>query len=154
MKWHLLTVNDRPPPWAADAYADYAKRLPREYAWRLRELPPNKRHDHADARKREEGERLLAAMPDGAWLVLLDERGHLWTTAQLAKQQAAWSEKPQNIAFVIGGPDGVSDTVKARADDTWALSPLTLPHALARVLLAEQLYRAWSLRHGHPYHRA
>ncbi len=154
MKWQLFSVNDRPPPWASDAYTDYAKRLPREYAWHLREFPPNKRHRDANTRKREEGERLLAACPSGAWTVLLDERGTLWTTAQLAERQAAWATQPHAVVWLIGGPDGVSEAVKSVANECWSLSPLTLPHALVRVLVAEQLYRAWSVRHHHPYHRA
>ena len=108
----------------------------------------------AEVARREEGLRLLAALPKGAQLVALDERGTAWSTAQLARELAGWLGEGRDLALLIGGPEGLDEACRARADRLWSLSPLTFPHPLVRVILAEQLYRAWSLLGGHPYHRA
>jgi len=100
-----------------------------------------------------EASRLESALPKGVRRVVLDERGTRWTTAQLAERMSFWMADGRDVAFLIGGPDGLDPALKASADETWRLSDLTLPHALARVLMVEALYRAWSLRSGHPYHR-
>ena len=102
---------------------------------------------------REEGEKLLTAIPDSAWVVALDEHGKQWDSKGLADQLEKWANHSSQVAMLIGGADGLDKACLDRADQTWSLSPLTLPHALVRVVVAEQIYRAWSLNNNHPYHR-
>jgi 23S rRNA (pseudouridine1915-N3)-methyltransferase len=156
MEIHLLAVGTRMPAWVESGFADYAQRLPRELKLLLTEIPLAQRGKNADlARaKQQEGERLLARVPRGARLIALDERGESWTSAELARQLQSWMESGQAAALLVGGPDGHADEVLQRARQRWSLSRLTLPHALVRVLVAEQIYRAWSLLAHHPYHRA
>lgn len=156
MKIHLLAVGARMPDWVKAGYAEFAGRLPRECALSLSEIPAGKRVRNADVARivRDEGERLLAAVPAGSQVIALDERGQAWSTAELAERLAGWLQDGRDVSLLIGGPDGLDPACRARADLEWSLSRLTLPHALARVLVAEQLYRAWSLLHHHPYHRA
>lgn len=156
MHLRLLAVGERQPAWVDDAVAFYARRLPREWRFRIDTVATAKRHrnDPPARAKEAEGDLLLARLADGERVVLLDERGTAFGTESLAGRLAGWQADGQDIAFVIGGPDGVPDAVRQRADLCWSLSPLTLPHGLARVLLVEQLYRAWSLGAGHPYHRS
>ncbi len=156
MKIHLLAVGARMPGWVKAGYAEYAGRLPRECALNLVEIPAGKRGSNADVARavRAEGERLLAAIPAGSCPVALDERGQEWSTAQLAERLAGWLRDGRDLSLLVGGPDGLDSPCRARAEWLWSLSRLTLPHPLVRVLVAEQLYRAWSLLHNHPYHRA
>ena len=156
MKIHLLAVGTRMPSWVKAGYEEYAGRLPRECALNLVEIPPGKRGANSDLARlvRAEGERLLAAIPAGSQGVALDERGQEWSTAQLAEQLAGWLREGHDLSLLVGGPDGLDPACHARAGRLWALSRLTLPHPLVRVVVAEQLYRAWSLLHHHPYHRA
>lgn len=156
MKIHLLAVGTRMPSWVKAGYEEYAGRLPRECALHLVEIPPGKRGANSDLARlvRAEGERLLAAVPAGSQVVALDERGQEWSTAQLAEQLAGWLREGHDLSLLVGGPDGLDPACHARAGRSWALSRLTLPHPLVRVVLAEQLYRAWSLLLHHPYHRA
>ncbi len=155
MKIHLLTVGARMPDWVKAGYAEYADRLPRECALSLYEIPAGKRGRNADVARivREEGERLRAAIPSGSRTIALDERGQEWSTVELAERLAGWLGDGRDVSLLIGGPDGLDAGCRARADLEWSLSRLTLPHGLARVLVAEQIYRAWSLLHNHPYHR-
>ena len=142
------------PAWVDSAYADYAKRLPRDYALEIVELKPEPR-DRGKAMEQmlaAEGVRLRAACT-GCRVVALDERGSGWTTRQLADRLAHWRDEAIDPAFVIGSADGLDPTFKREADDRLAVSALTLPHALVRVILAEQIYRAVALATGHPYHR-
>ena len=142
------------PAWVSDGYAEYAKRLPREYDVAVVELKPAAR----DAGKTTtqilaaEGLRIRAACT-GCTVVALDERGTAWTTRQFASRIEGWRDAAQDIAFVIGSADGLEESLKASAEARFSLSALTLPHGLARVILAEQLYRAVSVLTGHPYHR-
>ena len=156
MRIALIAVGDKPPSWVRDGYADYAKRLPHPHAPALVEIPPGARGATRDPVRAiaDEGARVIAALPKNAFVVLLDERGSSWSTAELAKQTEAWERGGRDVALLIGGADGHAPEVSARADSRWSLSPLTLPHMLVRLLVIEQLYRAWSLRKGHPYHRA
>lgn len=156
MKIHLLAVGARMPDWVKAAYAEYAERLPRECALRLLELPAGKRGHNADVARiiRDEGERLVAAIPAGSSVIALDERGQEWSTAQLAERLTEWLREGRDLSLLVGGPDGLDPACRARAGQLWSLSRLTLPHPLVRVIVAEQLYRAWSLLHHHPYHRA
>ena len=155
MKIHLLAVGARMPDWVKAGYAEYADRLPRECALSLYEIPAGKRGRNADVARvvREEGERLRAAIPSGSRTITLDERGQEWSTVELAERLAGWLRGGRDVSLLIGGPDGLDAGCRARADLEWSLSRLTLPHGLARVLVAEQIYRAWSLLHNHPYHR-
>ncbi len=155
MRIRLLAVSGRPPHWAEMAFADYAKRLPPALGLEAPRIALARGHDRDPARAvAAEGERLLAAIAAKDTVVALDERGERWTTAGFARRLRDWQVAGADIALLVGGPDGLAATCLARADMRWSLSPLTLPHALVRVLVAEQIYRAVSLNAGHPYHRA
>lgn len=156
MKLAILAVGHRMPAWVNDAFGEYAKRMPREMPLQLKELKPAQRSSAAGDIARwlqAEAERITAALPQDALRVVLDERGSSFPTRTLADHLERWRSDGRDVAFIIGGADGLDDTVKSRADLRWSLSPLTLPHGLVRVVLAEQLYRASSLLSGHPYHR-
>ena len=155
MQITLIAIGHKIPAWAQTATDDYLGRLPAD--WRVTVKTPRAVDNTSAPIERVltlEGERVLAAMPSGATLVALDERGKDMTTAAVAQQLAHWRDDGASPAFVIGGANGLAPEVKLQARLLLRLSSLTLPHALARVLLAEQLYRAWSLLAGHPYHRA
>ena len=156
MQIHLIAVGQRMPDWVSTAYQDFAKRLPKEYSLKLVELAAGKRGKNADIARAiaDEGKRMLDALPKGCLVIALDEHGRAWSTKELAAQLSDWSLGGRDVALLIGGADGLAAEVKQRADMNWSLSNLTLPHALVRVVLAEQLYRAWSLLTNHPYHRA
>lgn len=156
MKLRLLAVGTRMPAWVEAGFADYSRRLPPEYGFTLTEIAVTPRGKNPDiARlKRDEGEKILKALPRDGRLVTLDERGGQWTTEQLAQRLQRWQQDGRDVTLAIGGPDGHAPEVLARAEESWGLSKLVLPHALVRVLVAEALYRAWSLNANHPYHRA
>ena len=156
MKIHLLAVGVRMPDWVKAGYAEYAGRLPRECSLNLVEISAGKRGGHADIARlvRAEGERLLAAVPSGSRIIALDERGREWSTVELAERLAGWLQEGRDLSLLVGGPDGLDAVCRQRAEQLWSLSRLTLPHPLVRVVVAEQLYRAWSLLNHHPYHRA
>jgi 23S rRNA (pseudouridine1915-N3)-methyltransferase len=155
MRISVLAVAQRPPAWAESAAADYLARFPADFAVTCRDIKPEPRQGQPVERsKAAEAQRLRAALPAGAVCVALDERGRDWTSVQLADALRRWRDDAQPVAFVIGGADGLDDSFKRDAQVLLRLSSLTLPHALARVLLLEQLYRAWSLLANHPYHRA
>ena len=155
MHIRLLAVGDRQPPWVDEAFDQYAARFPRDWKFRLEVIPTVRRqkNDRSQKAKQAEGDLILAKLNAGEQVVLLDERGRQLDSKALARKVADWQSDGRDLCFVIGGPDGVPESCRARADFTWSLSSLTLPHGLARVLLAEQLYRAHSLQTGHPYHR-
>jgi len=156
MHLKVFAVGQRPPAWAAEAWSEYQRRLPAALGLELREVPLAHRGKNADLdrARRQEGEQLLSALPDGARIVALDIGGQHWTTDELASRLADWMAGGRDTCFLIGGPDGLSAPCLARAEARWSLGPLTLPHQLVRVILAEQLYRAWSILNHHPYHRA
>jgi len=155
VKLLLIAVGKRPPPWVTQAFDDYARRLPREHPLDVVELPPARdRQQSPAAQRRDEGRRLLERIPADAWVVALDERGRQLDSKGLSRRFEAWRELGRDLVLLIGGAEGLDDAVRERADEVLALSELTLPHTLARVLLVEQLYRAWTLMSGHPYHRA
>lgn len=143
------------PAWVVAGFNEYAKRLPHACRLRLVEIAPAKRGRHPDVERmrREEGDRLLTAVPRAARVIALEVDGTSWRTEQLADRLRDWLQDGRDLALMVGGPDGLSAACRERAELCWSLSPLTLPHPLVRVLLAEQLYRAWSLVRGHPYHR-
>jgi 23S rRNA (pseudouridine1915-N3)-methyltransferase len=155
MKLHLIAVGHKMPGWINAGYEDYTRRMPPDLPLTLTEIKPGHRvagEDGARARQLE-ADRILAALPTGSVPVVLDERGAQVTTRELASWLTGWMNEGVSPAFVIGGADGLDDSVKARAAKLLGLSKLTLPHALARVMLAEQLYRAACIIKGHPYHR-
>ena len=143
------------PAWIQDGYQEYVRRMPPEIRVELVELKPEERSSGKTTEKAKalEGERILSAVPEGSELIALDEKGRAVTTQGLSVMLNGWMRDGSNPAFVIGGADGLSEEVRQRAGKLVSLSPLTLPHALVRVLLAEQLYRAWSILARHPYHR-
>ena len=156
MRIHLLCVGRRMPAWVEAGYADYARRLAGECSLNLVEIEPGHRGKGVspEPARREEGERLLKALPKGALVIALDERGDAWDTARLATELSGWFAGGREPALLVGGADGLTAECLQRAERRWSLSALTFPHPLVRVILAEQLYRAWTLVKGHPYHRA
>jgi 23S rRNA (pseudouridine1915-N3)-methyltransferase len=156
MKLHIIAVGHKMPGWIAQGFDEYAKRMPPELRIELREIKPEQRSPgrSADSVMAAERTRMEAALPKGARIVALDEHGRDWTTVQLADALPRWQQDGRDVAFLIGGADGLDPAIKSRADLMLRLSSLTLPHAMVRVLLAEQLYRAWSITQNHPYHRA
>lgn len=156
MRIHLLAVGRRMPAWVTAGYAEFARRMPPECRIMLKEIEPGRRGKSDDATRAmaEEGARMLAALPKAARVIALDERGQIWSSADLSRRLQAWMQDGRDVALLIGGADGLAPAVGRRAETSWSLSKLTLPHALVRVLVSEQLYRAWSIHAGHPYHRA
>jgi 23S rRNA (pseudouridine1915-N3)-methyltransferase len=154
MKLLLVAVGQRQPAWADTAYAEFAKRFPPELRLELKAVKAEARGSKtAEQLMAAEALRLDAAVPKGVRRVVLDERGERFTTRQLAARMKAWMAEGRDVALLVGGPDGLDATLKSSADETWRLSDLTLPHAFVRVLLAEALYRAWTVMVNHPYHR-
>ena len=158
MRLTLVAVGQRQPEWAEAAYEDFAKRFPPELRLELKAVKaePRTSGKTAPALMAAEAERIEAALQKvakGARRVVLDEHGERRTTLQLAERLRMWLGDGRDVVLIIGGPDGLAASLKASADETLRLSDLTLPHAFVRVLLAEALYRAWSVTAGHPYHR-
>jgi len=155
MKISIVAIGQRQPRWADEAVADFLRRFPADFSVSVRELKPEPRDGRSPERIcTAEAERLRAALPAGCVTVALDERGRDLTSAGFAEQLGRWRDRGEAPAFVIGGPDGLTDEFRRGAQLLLRLSSMTLPHALARVLLVEQLYRAWSILTRHPYHRA
>ena len=156
MRARLIAVGERMPGWVAEGFAEYRKRLSHELPLELVELKPGirgKGRDDARAMQ-DEGASILGALTRDTHVIALDGRGKTWSSEALAEELARWRMGGRDLAFLIGGPDGHAPDVLARADQSWSLGPLTLPHMLVRLVLAEQLYRATTLLAGHPYHRA
>lgn len=155
MHIYLIAVGQKMPGWVKTAYDEYAKRLPSNFSLKLIEIPPGQRSKSTDPKRAiaEESQKILNAIPNGAQVIALDERGKQWTTLKLADNMRDWMQDGRDIALLVGGPDGLSKEIKQKAELLWSLSPLTLPHPLVRVFLSEQIYRAWSVTQGHPYHR-
>jgi len=143
------------PSWVKAGVGEYQKRLPREWKFEWLELPIGQRSKSQDINKaiRAEGESILSVLGPKEKVIALEVKGKHWSTEQLAEQVSNWQMEGQDITLLIGGPDGLSTACRERADILWSLSSLTLPHPLVRVLLVEQLYRAWSLINNHPYHK-
>ncbi len=155
MQIHLISVGQKMPSWVKQGYEEYAKRMPRECELILKEIPAGKRGKNSDVARitRDEGERMLAALPKNAHVVTLDVPGKQWSTPRLAESMQNWLVSGQDIALLVGGPEGLADSVKKLAKESWSLSNLTFPHPLVRIVVAEQIYRAWSIINNHPYHR-
>lgn len=155
MKITILAVGQRIVPWAQRATRRYLSRFPRDFSVELKEIRTEPRNGQTPAKlKQAEGDRILQSIASDDFVVILDEHGKDCTTMDLAHLCAQWRREKDHVVFVIGGPDGLSPEVKERGNFCLRLSQMTLPHAMARVLLAEQLYRAWSILVNHPYHRA
>ncbi len=144
------------PRWVAEGYEEYARRLPAECTLQLIEIAAGHRGKNADIARamRDEGERMLKSIPKGCQVLALDVTGSAWSTERLAGKLEQWMSGGRDIALLVGGPEGLAPECLQRADGRWSLSPLTLPHPLVRVVVSEQLYRAWSMIRNHPYHRA
>lgn len=155
MRLRIIAVGARQPAWVDAAVEEYLKRI--RAPWRceltLIEAAPRSATRSAEAARDKEGEKVLSAVKDRERLILLDETGKSFGTKDLAQRLERLSHESPDLALLIGGPDGHAPAVRARASESWSLSPLTLPHGLARVMLVEQLYRAQSVLLGHPYHR-
>jgi 23S rRNA (pseudouridine1915-N3)-methyltransferase len=155
MKLRLLAAGTRMPAWVEAGFSDYRNRMPRECQLELREIPLSRHRRSGDVKRAvgEEGERMIRALAPSDLVVALDVHGILMDTAGLAERLDGWLHGGSDVAFLIGGPDGLDPRCRQMSRLSWSLSPLTLPHALARIVVAEQLYRAWSILKGHPYHR-
>ena len=156
MQLLVAAVGKRMPAWVQQGWDEYARRFPRGLSLTLRELPMARRGGNAavDALRSAEGAALQGAVPAGFRRVVLDQGGRQWSTAELAGDLERWMREEHGVCFLVGGPDGWAPDCLASADDIWSLGRLTLPHPMVRVLLAEQLYRAWTITQNHPYHRA
>lgn len=155
MRIHLIAVGTRMPAWVVEAYQDYASRFQRDCTLKLIEVSAGKRTKSADLERirAEEGERMLAVVPRSCRVVALDVKGKPWSTLQLSNQLQSWMQSGLDVALLVGGPEGLSNECLQRADQHWSLSALTLPHPMVRVIVSEQLFRAWSILNNHPYHR-
>jgi 23S rRNA (pseudouridine1915-N3)-methyltransferase len=151
----LIAVGNKMPDWVTTGYEEYAKRLPSGYTLKLVEISPEKRNKQADIKRitDKEGEKILAAIKPGNLIVALDVQGQSWSTEQLATSLQSWHNESRDVDLLVGGPDGLASVCVQKANIKWSLSPLTLPHPLVRIVVAEQLYRAWSILQKHPYHR-
>jgi len=155
MKIKLISVGGNMPNWVSQGYANYAKRLPKHCQLELHHVPINKRHKNADIPRliAAETKQMFSFIKEHDFVIALDVQGKCWSTQLLANKLAAWQSAGQTICLLIGGPEGLAAESLAKAQETWSLSKLTLPHPLVRVILAEQIYRAWSILEKHPYHR-
>ena len=156
MQLLVAAVGQRMPSWVNEAWTEYARRMPPGLSLSLREITLAKRGKNADTKRLTaiESKALYQAMPTRARVIALDVKGRAWSTEKLAVQLERWMGDGRDVGFMIGGPEGIDPTVLQNADELWSLGPLTLPHPLVRVVLAEQLYRAWTITQNHPYHRA
>lgn len=156
MKITIIAVGQRMPDWVNTAWLDYSQRMPSDYSVNLKEIKPEPRTTGKTVTQMmaAEAKRIEAAIPAQAHLITLDEKGKNLTTMQLASQLEHWRDNYQEICLIIGGPDGLDPSLKQRSAQKIRLSDLTLPHPMVRVLLIEQLYRAWSINNNHPYHRS
>lgn len=155
MKINIIAVGKNMPTWVSDGYAEYANRMPADYRVTLIEISPEKRTKNSDIAKiiALEETKITAAIPKGCYCIALDRIGKTMDTKTLAKRLQTWHDSQQEICFVIGGPEGLSEAFLKTANEIGSLSALTLPHPLVRIVLAEQIYRAWSITINHPYHR-
>lgn len=155
MQVTLIAVGTRMPAWVEAAYTEYSKRLPKDCRLVLKEIALPKRGVRPDIKrlKKQEATLILKAIPKNAKVIGLDETGRQWTTQQWSQQLAGWMSDSQDIALIIGGPDGLDEALRQRFTQTIGLSQMTFPHPLVRVIVAEQIYRAWSVTQNHPYHR-
>lgn len=155
MRIRLLAVGSKMPSWVEEGIETYRKRLPRDFNLEIEEIALGQRGKNADIAKAraQEAQRIRDKLRGDEYVVALEVKGKPWTTEQLAEEADAWRMAGREVVLLVGGPDGLEPSLSAMANTTWSISPLTLPHPLVRIMLAEQLYRAWTLLVGHPYHR-
>jgi len=155
MQIDLIAVGKRMPPWIESGFKEYAKRLPKNINFKLIEITPaiRSKNNNAENYKQKEEENINAALAANSIIIALDEHGKSISSQSLANQLQTWNDEQQHISLIIGGADGLSDAIKNKAKQTWSLSEMTLPHGLVRVMVVEQIYRAWSITQNHPYHR-
>ncbi|NVJ59692.1 MAG: 23S rRNA (pseudouridine(1915)-N(3))-methyltransferase RlmH [Gammaproteobacteria bacterium] len=151
----LIAVGQKMPAWVTTAYEEYARRLPHECHLELIEIPTAKRGKQADIKRimSKEAELIKQAIHSGDWVVALDVKGKNWSTPQLSEQIVRWQSQGSNVSLLVGGPEGLTEEIREMAHQKWSLSNLTLPHPLVRVVVAEAIYRAWTVTVNHPYHR-
>lgn len=152
---NLIAIGKRMPDWVNEGYYEYAKRMPPDFKLHLIELAGVKRTKESEATRtmQIEGEQILTAIPKYNYIIALDVKGEMWDTDELAQNLQKWHDQGQDISLLVGGPEGLSTTCLKQANKKWSLSRLTFPHPLVRVIVAEQLYRAYSILSHHPYHR-
>ncbi len=155
MKINLIAIGTKMPQWVEQGFRSYQKRLQQDCQLKLTEIPAKKRHKQADLDKirQQEGQAMLNAIPRNSLVIALEVNGRAWTTEQLSAHLRQWMQGGQEVCLLVGGPEGLSDSCRQQAQQLWSLSPLTLPHPMVRIIIAEQLYRAWSILKNHPYHR-
>ena len=155
MRVKLVAVGTKLPQWVDAGFLEYTKRLPKEFSIELIEVLLAHRGKNPDLARliHQEGQAMLKHVNDSDWVIALEVNGKRWSTEQLAEQITNWQMNGKDVVLLVGGPDGLSNECKSRANIQWSLSELTLPHPLVRIILAESLYRAWTLTVGHPYHR-
>lgn len=155
MKITLIAIGTHMPPWIMTGYEEYKKRLSHEVTWQLIEIPMGRRTKGADLLKltQKEGEQMLAAVPQNDTIIALTEQGHMQDTQTLAAKLQKFQDNAENLSLLIGGPEGLSADCLKKANYQWSLSKLTFPHPLVRVIVTEQIYRAFSILNHHPYHR-
>jgi len=155
MRIFLIAIGNRMPNWVVEAYGEYSKRMPNEFKLELIEVNAIRAAKNLDTKTRmkKEATALLSVIPKNCRVILLDGEGQQWSTAELAQNLDKWSNTGQNIALLVGGPDGHDDKCKQTASQSWSLSRLTFPHPFVRVMIAEQLYRASCILRNHPYHK-
>ena len=156
MKIKILAVGNKMPRWVSDGYSEYSKRMPREMSLELIEITPGNRGKNADIHRAilKESDAILSHIDKQDHVIALEVKGKNWSTENLASNMENWQMSGKTVVLLVGGPEGLSDSCRARANQQWSLSALTLPHPVVRVVLAEQLYRAWSVTQNHPYHRS
>ncbi len=156
MKIYLLAIGTKMPDWVTQGFKEYEHRLPAKCSLQLKEIQAEKRNKNSniEAIKKKEAEKIKAAIPNNCRLIALDVKGQSWSTEKLAIRMQDWMMSGQDIALLVGGPDGLTTELLNMAEEKWSLSSLTFPHPLVRVILAEQLYRAYTVTENHPYHRA
>lgn len=155
MKIHVVTVGLRMPDWVSQGWHEYAKRLPADCSLNLIEVKPEPRNQGKTTAQimQTEGKRIQNSIPNNAFTIALDERGQDISTVKLNQNLEQWRASGNDVAFIIGGPDGLDPEIKRSANQRWRLSSMTMPHPLVRIILAEQIYRAWAIMTNHPYHR-
>ncbi|NRA61365.1 MAG: 23S rRNA (pseudouridine(1915)-N(3))-methyltransferase RlmH [Psychrobium sp.] len=155
MKIQLVAVGTKMPSWVASGLQEYVRRFPRDCLLEIVEIPAGKRGKNADIKRilEKEGDLTLAAIPKGNRIVTLEVEGKPWTTPTLASNLEKWQLDGRNVSLLVGGPEGLAPSCIAASEQRWSLSALTLPHPMVRVIVAEALYRAWSINTNHPYHR-
>jgi 23S rRNA (pseudouridine1915-N3)-methyltransferase len=156
MKINLVAVGNKMPTWVTQAFDEYCRRLPRECQLQLLEIAPARRGKNAQPLQwmKEEAERILAVIPDNHRVIALEVTGKSWSTETLSQNMQDWLSDGRDVSLMVGGPDGLDPQCLQRADLKWSLSALTLPHPLVRIVLAEQIYRGWTILQNHPYHRS